>query len=170
MPDNAHPTTAFDSATRISIQPEPFELGSIHQRLSALQPHPGAVVTFTGLVRDLDNDKNILALELEHYPGMTEKALANIARRAAQQWPLLGATIVHRIGRLAAGDAIVAIAVASRHRREAFCACEFIMDFLKTDAPFWKKEIRRDGADWVAAKQSDTDAAHRWQDEPNRRR
>ncbi|BFM06434.1 molybdopterin synthase catalytic subunit MoaE [Halioxenophilus aromaticivorans] len=148
----------------IAVQPEPFDTGEMYHQLSQCTPSPGAVVTFTGLVRDLDNDKNIIALELEHYPGMTEKSLQTIAQQAASKWPIQAISLVHRIGRLEAGHPIVAVGVASAHRVAAFNACEFIMDYLKNDAPFWKKEIRTDGEQWVASKQSDVAAKHRWQD------
>lgn len=153
---------SHDTQIQISVQAEPFSLALLHEQLSQTQPQPGAVVTFTGLVRDFDNNKNIIALELEHYPGMTEKSLQKIAEKTAAKWSIQGITIIHRVGRLAAGDSIVAIGVASAHRKDAFSSCEFIMDFLKTEAPFWKKEIRNDGQDWVKAKQSDSDAMNRW--------
>ncbi len=146
----------------IAVQQVAFDTGAIYQQLSRCRPFPGAVVTFTGLVRDLDQQKNIIALELEHYPGMTEQTLRNIAEQACAKWPIQAVHIVHRVGRLAAGDPIVAIGIASAHRVAAFNACEFIMDFLKNDAPFWKKEIRPDGEQWVEAKQSDVDAKARW--------
>lgn len=146
----------------ITVESNTADLPKIHQRLQQCQPTPGAIVTFTGLVRDLDNDKTIVALELEHYPGMTEKALHTIALQAAELWPLHAVVIQHRIGYLTAGEPIVAIGVASAHRRDAFDGCQFIMDYLKNDAPFWKKEIRTDGQSWIEAKQSDIDAKARW--------
>jgi len=146
----------------IAVQEHTFNVANVHQQLSEISPTPGAVVTFTGLVRDFDNEKHILALHLEHYPGMTEKSLHEIAEQATARWPLQGIVIIHRIGRLEAGDAIVLVATASAHRNAAFAAADFVMDYLKNDAPFWKKEIRDDGEEWVAAKQSDRDAKSRW--------
>lgn len=146
----------------ICVQRELFDTGLIYQSLSRCRPCPGAVVTFTGLVREVDNSKEIIALELEHYPGMTEKSLHKIAEQAAQRWQLQAIHIVHRVGRLEAAAPIVAIGIASAHRLAAFNACEFIMDYLKNDAPFWKKEIRGDGQQWVEAKQSDINAKARW--------
>ena len=146
----------------ISVQSENFDVAYVYKQLASVTPAPGAVVTFTGLVRDFDQSRKILALELEHYPGMTEKSLTKIANQATERWRLQGVTIVHRIGHLRAGDQIVLIAIASAHRKDGFEACEFIMDYLKNDAPFWKKETREDGEDWVEAKQSDIDAKSRW--------
>jgi len=124
----------------------------------------GAVVTFVGLVRDSAESEAISALELEHYPGMTEKALQEIVDQAQQRWTLQGVRIVHRIGKLQPAEQIVMVAVASPHRGEAFAACEFIMDFLKTRAPFWKKEYTGQGAHWVDARVSDDQALARWKE------
>lgn len=122
----------------------------------------GALVTFVGMVRDLV-DHPVSALELEHYPGMTEKTLAAIIDRARARWPLGRVLIAHRVGLLQPGEPIVFVGVTGSHRREAFAACEFLMDYLKTEAPFWKKEFTPDGAHWVDARPSDRDAARRWQ-------
>ena len=143
---------------RIAVQTEDFDLAAEAARLEATGA--GAVVTFTGIVRDVVG--GLEAMELEHYPGMTETALAAIAARAAERWPLQGLTIVHRHGRLAPGARIMMVATASRHRQAAFDAASFLMDYLKSRAPFWKKEHRSDGADWVAAREADEDALDRW--------
>jgi molybdopterin synthase catalytic subunit len=119
----------------------------------------GAVVTFTGAVR---RDGDIQSMTLEHYPGMTEREIARHVAEAQSRWPLLGATIVHRIGKLSPGDNIVLVAVASTHRRAAFDTAEFLMDYLKTRAPFWKREERASGTQWVSARDSDQTAATRW--------
>lgn len=122
----------------------------------------GALVTFVGLVRDLLDDP-VEALELEHYPGMTEKALADLAARVRGRWPLGRILIAHRVGRLEPGEPIVFVGVTAAHRGEAFAACQALMDYLKTEAPLWKKEITPTGGRWVEARDSDRDAAARWQ-------
>jgi len=123
----------------------------------------GAIVTFTGLVRDLDSGSSVRGLYLEHYPGMTEKSLRGIVTQAGERWPLLSVTVIHRVGELHAAEQIVFVGVSTAHRHDAFAACEFIMDFLKTRAPFWKKSLQADGEHWVEAKDSDTAASDRWQ-------
>ncbi len=148
---------------RIQVQAENFDLNAELARLQA-DVGTGAVVNFIGQVRQSGDRDDIVALELEHYPGMTERCLHDLAMAAHQRWPLTGVTVLHRIGRLALGAPIVLVVTASAHRQHAFAACEHIMDFLKTDAPFWKKEINRAGeAQWVAAKASDQAATERWQ-------
>ncbi len=134
------------------VQAEPFDLGAEVAALTAGRSEVGAVVTFTGLVRDV-------AMRLEHYPGMTERQLKAVADEAAVRWPLLGAVVIHRYGDLAPGDPIVLVAVAASHRAAAFDAASFLMDWLKTRAPFWKHET---GKGWVEAKASDDAAAERW--------
>ncbi|TVQ56571.1 MAG: molybdopterin synthase catalytic subunit MoaE [Rhodobacteraceae bacterium] len=146
---------------KLAVQEEDFDLGAEVAALAAGRGDVGAVVTFTGLVRDLHAD-GASAMTLEHYPGMTEKALGEIAEEARTRWPLTGLTLIHRVGRLAAGDRIVLVATASRHREAAFEAAAFLMDYLKTRAPFWKREETPDGARWVAARDSDDRAAARW--------
>ncbi|HTQ98832.1 MAG TPA: molybdopterin synthase catalytic subunit MoaE [Candidatus Acidoferrum sp.] len=146
----------------IRIQPEDFDIGAETARLRQLTDNTGAIATFTGLVRDLQDGNRIEALLLEHYPGMTEKSLRKIVEDAHVRWPLLGVTVVHRIGELKPGDQIVFVAVSSAHRAAAFAACEFIMDYLKTKAPFWKKCRQPDGEHWIAAKDSDQAASDRW--------
>jgi molybdopterin synthase catalytic subunit len=146
----------------VRVQHERFDCGSEIARLSG-NPACGAVVSFSGLVRDYGDRQDITALELEHYPGMTEKSLHAIIEQARSHWQLQAATIIHRVGRLALGEAIVLVVTASSHRKDAFAAAEFLMDFLKTEAPFWKKEIQQDGSsEWVEAKASDQNAAGRW--------
>ncbi|MFV0410730.1 MAG: molybdenum cofactor biosynthesis protein MoaE [Paracoccus sp. (in: a-proteobacteria)] len=143
---------------RILIQAKPFDLAAL---LDGFGTGAGAVVTFSGLVRD--DTGTMEALELEHYPGMTEKAVTAIAARAAERWQLTDLTIVHRHGRLGVGDQIMAVCVAARHRAEAFAAAEYLMDYLKSRAPFWKREIGADGPGaWVEAKATDEDALLRW--------
>jgi molybdopterin synthase catalytic subunit len=144
--------------TRISIQESDFDLASEIAALNA--DGTGAIATFTGLVRP---DDNLTSLTLEHYPQMTEREIARIADDAQTRWPLLAVTIVHRIGRLTPGDNIVFVGVAAAHRSAAFAACEFLMDYLKTNAPFWKQEERGGVSSWVEAKSSDDRAAERWQ-------
>ncbi|WP_370583983.1 molybdopterin synthase catalytic subunit MoaE [Motiliproteus sp. SC1-56] len=150
------------SLISIRVQPEDFDLNQHYQALRGKGNGVGAIVTFTGLVRDLPNGA-LAAMELEHYPGMTEKCLRNIAEQAVARWALLGVHIVHRVGALSPGDQIVLVATASAHRRDAFAAAEFIMDYLKKDAPFWKKERTAAGEHWVEQKESDRRAAGRWQ-------
>ncbi len=144
----------------IRAQAEAFDAGAEASALSAGRTDIGAIVTFTGLVR---GDDNLHALTLEHYPAMTERAMAAIAAEAWGRWPLAGGTVIHRFGRLLPGDPIVLVVIASTHRGAAFEAAEFLMDWLKTRAPFWKHEDRGDTQHWVAAKASDDEAADRWE-------
>lgn len=147
---------------RISVQPDPFDLGAESKDFAAQQSNMGAVVTFTGIVRN-NAEGTLRAMQIEHYPGMTEKALAKIAEDAFARWDLGDVRIIHRHGQMAPGELIMMVATASKHRAHAFEAAEFLMDFLKSRAPFWKKEITSDGdADWVAAKVDDEDALKRW--------
>lgn len=146
---------------KIQVQEANFDVGDEYRYL-ADDAKFGAVVTFTGLVRELQSG-NLTAMTLEHYPAMTEKALAAIVSEAQERWPLGRVTVIHRIGRLTLNEQIVFVGVASAHRNAAFAAAEFIMDFLKTRAPFWKKEHTNDGEYWVAAKATDDQAAARWQ-------
>lgn len=146
----------------VSIQADDFDVGAEITALSAGRTDIGAVVTFTGLVRDMAGSEAISDMELEHYPGMTEKALADIENEANTRWELQASRIIHRYGKLAPGAQIVLVATASPHRGNAFEAAEFIMDFLKSRAPFWKKEGTRDGGKWVDARDADEDALNRW--------
>ena len=144
---------------RVVVTEADFDLGAEAARLEA-GGDTGAVVTFTGRVRDTDGA--LRRMVIEHYPGMTERALTEIAREACERWPLTGVTIHHRHGTLAPGDRIMMVATASRHREAAFEAASFLMDYLKSRAPFWKKEETRDGAEWVAAREADEAALDRW--------
>ena len=148
------------AAPHISIQPGDFDVGAETDRLTQGRTDVGAVVAFTGYCRD--EGGALVALELEHYPGMAEAEIGRIAAQAAARWPLTGLTIIHRHGRITPGEQIVLVLAASSHRQAAFEAASFLMDYLKTRAPFWKLEERPDGKDWVAAKESDDDAAARW--------
>lgn len=144
---------------RIAVQEAAFDLGEEVRAFAAGAAGAGAVVTFTGLVR---GDGGMAAMEIEHYPGMTEKAIAAIVSEAALRWALVDALVIHRHGRLAVGEPIMMVATAAPHRADAFAAAEFLMDYLKSRAPFWKKEIGADGAAWVAAKDADEAALTRW--------
>jgi len=146
----------------IRVQRSPFDLGEETSRMIAGRRDVGALVSFTGFCRD--EGGTLAALELEHYAGMAEAEIGRVASRAAERWPLLALTAIHRYGRIAPGEPIVLVLAASAHRQAAFEAAAFLMDFLKTRAPFWKKEHRADGTvgDWVAAKDADDDAAARW--------
>ena len=145
---------------RLSVQEAAFDLGAEANRFSHDLKGVGAVVTFTGLVRD--NGGQLTAMEIEHYPGMTEKAISAIMEEAVARWSLADALVIHRYGVLRSGEPIMMVATAASHRADAFAAAEFLMDYLKSRAPFWKKEISANGADWVAAKDSDEAALTRW--------
>lgn len=146
----------------IRVQTADFDLGAELAHLRKENPRIGAVASFVGLVRDINDGSDVSGLTLEHYPGMTEKALAGIVSEAEARWEVLGCTVIHRVGALKPLDQIVLVIVASGHRGDAFAACEFIMDYLKTRAPFWKKEATPDGERWVEARDSDDAAAARW--------
>lgn len=150
--------------TRISIQVqhEDFDLGQEHAVLVDGDRGIGAVAAFVGMVRDLNLADDVVALELEHYPGMTEKSLVRIANMAASRWPLQAIRIIHRVGKMYPGDNIVLVLTASEHRHAAYESNMFIMDFLKTEAPFWKKEWTADGPRWIEARTHDTAATGRW--------
>ncbi len=147
----------------VRIQTQDFDVGAEINALRLSCPNIGAVVSFVGQVRDFNDGDNVAALTLEHYPGMTEKSLAGIIEQAQARWAITDALIIHRVGELKPLDQIVLVLVASAHRKDAFFACEFIMDFLKTEAPFWKKEQTPTGERWVEAKASDEQAKSRWQ-------
>jgi molybdopterin synthase catalytic subunit len=146
----------------IRVQQADFDLGAESAALCAGRTDLGAVVTFTGLVRDATAGEHVSTLFLEHYPGMTESELERIEAEARARWPLQDCLIIHRYGALQPGDNIVLVITASVHRRAAFEAAEFIMDFLKTSAPFWKREEGTDGGRWVGAKADDDEARERW--------
>ncbi|GAB2705320.1 molybdopterin synthase catalytic subunit MoaE [Aliiglaciecola sp. 3_MG-2023] len=146
----------------IIVQQADFDHAQEYQRLKDHGSQYGAIVTFTGLVRDMNLGESVSGLFLEHYPGMTEKVLNDLAKQAAQKWSLGAMTIIHRVGQLAINQQIVFVGVSSKHRSEAFEACQFLMDFLKTNAPFWKKELRQGSEHWIQKKQSDELAAQKW--------
>jgi len=150
------------SLNEVRIQAEDFDLSTEIAQLRAGHPKVGGVVTFVGTVRDLNEGASVSEMELEHYPGMTEQSISNIIDQAKQRWPIMGALVIHRIGPLKPKDQIVLVAVTSAHRGEAFAACEFIIDYLKTEAPFWKKEQTPEGARWVDARVSDDAALNKW--------
>lgn len=147
---------------KIAVQAELFDIQAEVAALYRSNPKVGAVASFLGLVRDVNDGAGVSAMTLEHYPGMTEKALAEIVEQARARWEVLDACVIHRVGPLQPTDPIVLVAVASGHRGDAFAACEFIMDFLKTRAPFWKKETTPQGEKWVDARESDEAAAAKW--------
>jgi molybdopterin synthase catalytic subunit len=149
------------SAT-IRIQREPFDVASEMAKLTRGRTDVGAIVTFTGICRGDENGKQIVALTLEHYPGMAEQEIARHVEEAQQRWPLLGVTVIHRHGRLTPGEDIVLVIATSSHRQAAFAAAEFLMDYLKTRAPFWKQVEQTDNKIWVEARDADDAAAARW--------
>lgn len=146
----------------VRVQSEAFSPGAELDALHAANLGIGAVAGFVGYVRDFNDGQDVRGMFLEHYPGMTEKALEKIAAEAAERWPLLRVEILHRVGRLQPGEPIVFVGTASAHRQAAFDACNFVMDYLKTRAPFWKKEDTADGERWVEGRASDQNAAERW--------
>lgn len=148
----------------VRVQHDDFDVGSEIANLTSGRTDVGAVVTFTGTVRGTAGEEPICSMTLEHYPGMTEAELGRVEAEAHEHWPLSASLIIHRIGELKPGDNIVLVVTASAHRHAAFEAAEFLMDYLKSRAPFWKKETRPDGtAGWVDARESDTAAIKRWQ-------
>jgi molybdopterin synthase catalytic subunit len=155
--------SAADGLRQVRVQTEDFDLSAEIALLRGGNPKVGAVVSFVGAVRDLNDGATVAEMELEHYPGMTEAALQDIVQQACERWPLAGALVIHRVGPLLPMEQIVLVAVSAAHRGEAFAACEFIIDYLKTDAPFWKKEQTPDGARWVDARTSDDAAKAKWQ-------
>jgi molybdopterin synthase catalytic subunit len=146
---------------RVVVQEQPFEIGAETANFAAGYKEMGAIVTFTGIVRDLPGNP-LQAMEIEHYPGMTEAALTEIAQSAIDRWKLGDALVIHRYGRLVPGEMIMMVATASKHRKNAFEAAEYLMDYLKSRAPFWKREITDAGESWVASKAEDEDALTRW--------
>lgn len=149
----------------VAVQTEPFHLEEAIEALRAQRTEIGALVTFTGYVRDFNERPDVEALVLEHYPGMTEGVLLHLAQEAQARFELTGVHVIHRVGRLTPGDPIVLVITASAHRQQAFDACAWLMDLLKTRAPFWKKEQTATGDYWVSARSTDTDAAQRWEGE-----
>jgi len=148
--------------SEVRIQAEDFDLSHEVAQLRAGNAKVGGIVTFVGTVRDLNEGASVAEMELEHYPGMTEQSIQAIVDQAKARWPIYGALVIHRVGPLKPMDQIVLVAVTSPHRGEAFSACEFIIDYLKTEAPFWKKEQTPEGARWVDARTSDDDALKKW--------
>ena len=152
-------------ALSVSVQAEDFDVAALQRQLFSGAHEEGAIACFTGYVRSSSAERAVHGMELEHYPGMTERSISGILAQASERWPLLAASVVHRVGRLVAGDQIVWVGVASAHREAAFSACEFIMDYLKNKAPFWKKEEGQQGAHWVDARSGDQARAARWDDD-----
>ena len=148
----------------VRIQEQDFDPGELQRALLSGACREGAVACFTGYVRASNDQRDVTGMFLEHYPGMTEKSILEILREAARRWPLMAAGVVHRVGELRPGDQIVWVGVASAHREAAFMACEFTMDYLKTRAPFWKRESGPDGGHWVEARRTDDERAGRWDD------
>lgn len=149
---------------RIQVQTEDFDISAAMAALRSGRTDIGAVAAFVGLMRDFNDGDTVMSMSLDHYPGMTERALTGIAEQARTRWPIDDAVIIHRVGTFMPGDQIVLVLTAARHRGDAFSACEFIMDYLKTEAPFWKKEHTPDGERWVEARSSDATARSRWDD------
>jgi len=156
-------------AANIRLQREPFDAAAEAEKLARGRSDIGAVVTFTGLCRGEENGAPIAALTLEHYPGMAEAEIARHVESAQQRWSLLGVSVIHRYGRIAPGEPIVLVVTASSHRHDAFAAAEFLMDYLKTRAPFWKRVEHAQDGHWVGAKLSDDAAADRWTSLPQTR-
>lgn len=147
----------------VRVQTEDFDVGAEIRRLREAQPGVGAVAAFVGVVRDCNEGAGVASMTLEHYPGMTERALEQIEHCARSRWDVAQILVIHRVGELQPTDQIVLVVVTSQHRGEAFAACEFVMDYLKTEAPFWKKELTPDGSRWVDARESDDVARKRWE-------
>ena len=147
---------------RTSVQADDFDIDQLQSQLLQGSCEEGAVATFTGYVRSTNVERDVYSMELEHYPGMTEKSIDSILAQACKRWPVLAATVVHRVGKLKPGEKIVWVGVSSSHREASFAACEFVMDYLKTRAPFWKRELGPDGACWVEARATDDQRARRW--------
>jgi molybdopterin synthase catalytic subunit len=146
----------------VRVQAEDFDLSTEMAALRSADPRVGAIVSFVGTVRDMNDGASVAEMELEHYPGMTEQAIGKIVEQARVRWPLFGAVVIHRVGPLRPMEQIVLVACTAAHRGEAFAACEFIIDYLKTEAPFWKKEQTPDGARWVDARATDDTALEKW--------
>ena len=153
----------------VRVQAEDFDVGAEVAALRAADPQVGAVAAFVGVARDLNDGATVASLTLEHYPGMTERALEDICARARTRWKIIDVLVVHRVGELKPTDQIVLVVVTSAHRGDAFAACEFVMDYLKTEAPFWKREAGAQGNRWVEARDSDEAARGRWEADDSRR-
>ncbi len=148
-------------AGRVVVQEAPFEPADMLRDFARGRGDVGAVVSFTGLVRDADSGP-LVTMQIEHYPGMTERAIGRMVEEAMRRWQLADCLVIHRYGEMRKGDVIMMVATAARHRADAFAAAEFLMDYLKSRAPFWKKELTEDGAEWVAAREADEEALRRW--------
>ena len=146
----------------IRVQLDDFDPGLEIQKLSSINNYIGGISSFIGLVRDMSNGRDLSSMTLEHYPGMTEKMLSNIREEALKRWSLEGCLIIHRYGRLEPGERIVMVATASSHRHEALASCEFLIDWLKTKAPFWKKQKTQHGDGWISSRKSDLAAINKW--------
>lgn len=146
----------------IRVQTDDFDVAQVLADLRKHNPKVGAIVSFVGLVRDINDSAEVATLTLEHYPEMTQKSLQTIVDQAKQRWDIIDAVVIHRFGTLLPTDQIVLVAISSAHRQAAFSACEFVMDYLKTQAPFWKKETNSEGTRWVEARASDDEAQARW--------
>jgi molybdopterin synthase catalytic subunit len=153
---------SFADVDMIRVHEHDFDMAIEYQRLRQLNANNGAVVLFVGLVRDFNQNSQLNGLFLEHYPAMTQSALVSIVKQAKEKWPLGNVTVIHRVGHLCINDQIVLVGVSSQHRNAAFAGAEFIMDYLKVSAPFWKKELSDAGDVWVEAKNSDNEAVKRW--------
>ncbi len=153
----------------VRVQSEDFDAGAEIASLRAADPKVGAAAVFIGVARDLNDGERVASMTLEHYPGMTERALEGICAQARSRWNLIDVLVVHRIGTLRPTEQIVLVVVTSSHRGDAFAACEFVMDYLKTDAPFWKREATAQGSRWVEARESDDAARERWDADDLRR-
>ena len=157
------PGAEMSQPLSVRVQAEDFDVALLQKQLLQGGAAEGAVATFTGYVRNNNENRNVHSLELEHYPGMTERSIQQILEKSAQRWPVMAAAVVHRVGKLKPGEQIVWVGVSSSHREAAFAACEFIMDYLKTRAPFWKKELSPEGGQWLDARASDGERASRWE-------
>jgi len=157
------PLPAAKMTVEIQIQQQDFDYAHEYQLLRGDSPDAGAIVCFSGLVRDLNLGSQVEKLVLEHYPGMTESVLQNLLEQARQRWDIKRAKIIHRVGELTLGEQIVFVGIASAHRKDAFAACQFLMDLLKTQAPFWKKEVSDQGQTWLDQRESDLDQEDAWE-------
>lgn len=153
----------MDATSKVRVQDADFDIGAEIAAMRRGNPKIGAIASFVGVVRDINDGDAVSTMTLEHYPGMTEKSIGAIIDQARGRWEVLDVQVIHRVGTLKPTDQIVLVIVASGHRGDAFAACEFIMDYLKTQAPFWKKEVTPKGARWVDARSSDDSALERWQ-------
>jgi len=157
--------TLSESQKRVAVQQQDFDVAQETEFLSVISKEVGGINTFLGMVRDINEGDSVSKLYLEHYPGMTEKQIDAIIERAAARWNVLGAVVIHRIGELNPGDKIVFVGIASRHRGDAFKACEYVIDCLKTEATFWKKEVAEGESRWLTTRQTDLDSRESWNDQ-----